>query len=65
MKASIVYRVSVEGSLDRKKRSLELTRSGEGYWYRQASTIRPSASIMVSNTVSVLHSQNFLENVDR
>lgn len=37
------YRVSldymVEGSLDRR-RSLELTRSGEGYWYRQASTIQ-------------------------
>lgn len=35
----IGYRsIMVEGSLDRR-RSLELTRSGEGYWYRQASTI--------------------------
>lgn len=53
MKGSIAYRYRsitlVERSLDRK-RSLELTRSGDDYCYRQASIITPSMSA-VSNRV--------------
>lgn len=56
-KGSVVYRVLVDyisrgGSLDRK-RSLELTRSGEGLVSTGLNDHRPSASITISNRVRV------------